>query len=321
MIKRFSLRYKTDNDTGFGSQSNNQGSRLINADGSYNVKHSGLPFLQRLNVFHELITLPTWKFNLLVFAAFIVLNCFFASLYLLVGMEQIEGDMGKTTLEQFSDAFFFSAQTLTTVGYGRQNPVGLYANLISAFECLVGLMSFALMTGLLYSRFSRPVAKLIFSEMLLIAPYQSKTGLMFRLANARKNHLIECEVELLLTLNVQEDSQVMRKFYNLNLERSRINSLALSWTIVHPIDEQSPLHEVTVKDLIDGDAEFMFFFKAFDDTYSQHVHTRYSYKASQIIENAEFISMFNRSEDGTATVLRLNEISTFEKINTLNIKE
>ncbi len=321
MVKRFSLRYRTDNDTGFGSQSNNQGSRLINADGSYNVKHSGLPFFQRLNVFHELITLPTWKFNLLVFGAFIILNCFFAGLYLLVGMDQIQGDLGQTTWEQFWDAFFFSAQTLTTVGYGRQNPVGLHANFISSFECLVGLMSFALMTGLLYSRFSRPVAKLVYSNMMVIAPYQNKTGLMFRIANARKNHLIECEVELLLTLNVLEDNQVMRKFYNLTLERSRINSLALSWTIVHPIDEQSPLHEVTLKDMIDGDAEFMFFIKAFDDTYSQHVHTRYSYKASQIIENAKFTSMFNRSEDGTATVLRLNEISAIEKLDTLTIKE
>ena len=309
-LKRFALRYKQDNDTGFGNRSDNQGSRLYNKDGSFNVKQRGLPFYQRLNVFHELITMPWWKFMLVVLFSYLLLNTLFAGLYLSVGMEEIEGDKGMTDAEHFWDAFFFSAQTLTTVGYGRQNPIGFYANIVSSIECLFGLMSFALMTGLLYSRFSRPVAKLLYSDKIIIAPYQATgNGLMFRIANKNRNQLIECEAELMMSIDVVENDKVFRRFFSLNLERKRINSLALSWTIVHPIDEQSPMHEMTTQELIDADAEFIFSFKAFDNTYSQHVHTRYSYKANELERGNKFVSMYGRDEAGTGTVLFLDRIS------------
>lgn len=307
-LKKLSIRYKQDNNTGFGNQTDNQGRRLFNKNGSFNVIQRGQPWYQRLNVFHELITIPWWKFTLLVFAAYLVLNSLFAGLYLSVGMDEIEGDKGLTFGEHFWDAFFFSAQTLTTVGYGRQNPIGFYANIISAVECLFGLMSFALMTGLLYGRFSRPSVKLVYSQNLIVAPYKQGKGLMFRIANRHKNQLIECEAEFMVTMDVLEDEKTYRRFFPLKLERAKINSLALSWTVVHPIDEHSPLHEVTLADLIEADAEFLFLFKAFDDTYSQHVHTRYSYKAQEIIEHVKFESMYSRSNDGLSTVLHLDKI-------------
>lgn len=314
MIKRLKgNRYHEVNDTGFGAQTQQQGARSINADGSFNVVQEGLPFFKRLNIFHYLITIPWYRFNLLVFAAYLVVNTFFASVYLTVGMDQIDGDLGQTGMEKFWDAFFFSAQTLTTVGYGRQNPLGLTANFVSALECLVGLMSFALMTGLLYSRFSRPVVNLIYSKNLLLAPYQQGTALMFRIANTKKNHLIDCEVEVLLAMDVADGDKTQRRFFNLDLERKKIQSLMLSWTIVHPITNQSPLHELSTQDLIDCDAEFLFFFKAFDDTYSQNVHTRHSYKPNQLVENVKFSPMFYPSLNGRNTILRLNEIDNYFK--------
>lgn len=313
-LKRFALRYKQDNDTGFGTGSDNQGTRLFNKDGSFNVTQQGLPIHQRINIFHELITMPWWKFLLIVVLAYTILNTLFAGLYLSVGMDEIEGDKGMTTAEHFWDAFFFSSQTLTTVGYGRQNPIGFYANIVSAVECLFGLMSFALMTGLLYGRFSRPVAKLMFSQNILIAPYQSSgKGLMFRIANKTRNQLIECEAELMMSMNVVENDKVFRRFFPLTLERKKITSLALSWTIVHPINDQSPIHEMGIEELKNADVEFIFYFKGFDDTYSQHVHTRYSYKPQELVVDRKFASMYGRSRDGSGTVLFLDKIN--EHIN------
>lgn len=311
---KFKSKYKEEENTGFGNQANIQGSKLIKNDGTFNVTIKGLPFSQRLNVFHDLITMPWWKFNLVVFVTYVILNTLFALLYLGVGMDQIEGDRGLTTFDQFWDAFFFSAQTLTTVGYGRENPIGLYANFVSAFECLIGLMSFALMTGLLYSRFSRPVAKLVKSENMLLAPYKDGKALMFRLANKRNNQLIECEVEVMLALNVIESDKEFRRFFPLGLERKKINTLALSWTIVHPIDDASPLHEVNLHELNDANAEIIVLFKAFDDTYSQHVHTRYSYKWSELIVDAKFSPMYKQTTDGSGTLLYLDKINSYIKL-------
>lgn len=310
--KLSSTRFKQDDDTGFGNRNDNQSSRLLNKDGTFNVSRRGLPFLKRLNVFHELITLPWWKFNLLVLAAYLLMNTLFAGLYLAVGMEEIEGDKGMTGVEHFWDAFFFSSQTLTTVGYGRQNPIGFYANIVSAVECLIGLMSFALMTGLLYSRFSRPVARLLYSTNMLITPYKGGKALMFRIANQSRNQLIECEAELMVSLNVQEQDRIYRRFFPLKLERSKINSLSLSWTIVHPLDENSPVYQLSKADLKDSNAEFIFMFKAFDDTYSQHVHTRYSYHADELHDDRRFSMMYERNEDGSTTLLHLDRINETE---------
>lgn len=316
ILKKFSTnRFKQDDDTGFGNRNDSQSTHLLNKDGTFNVARKGLPMLKRLNVFHELITLPWWKFNLLVFAAYLLMNTLFAGLYLAVGMEEIEGDKGMTASEHFWDAFFFSAQTLTTVGYGRQNPIGFYANIVSAVECLIGLMSFALMTGLLYSRFSRPVARLLYSENMLISPYKEGKALMFRIANQSRNQLIECEAELMVSLNVLEQDRIYRRFFPLKLERNKINSLSLSWTIVHPLDENSPLYQLSKADLKDSNAEFIFMFKAFDDTYSQHVHTRYSYMADELIDDRKFSMMYERSHDGSTTVLNLDRINDLEEVS------
>lgn len=312
MVKFFK-KQKFEADTGFGASATAQGSRLLKRNGNYNVKRKGIPFSSTVNIYHALINMPWYKFVLLIFGSYTFLNLCFAFIFLAVGMDQIEGDRGLTDLEHFWDAFFFSSQTLTTVGYGRTNPIGFYANLVAAAECLIGLMSFAIITGLLYGRFSRPRVKLSHSESALIAPYKDgMNALMFRVANSKNNPLIECEAQVMLSFIETETN--IRRFIFLELEIKKVSSLALSWTIVHPITNESPLYNMREKDLADIDAEFIFLFKAFDETYSQTVHTRFSYTNRELIWGAKFVPMFHRSDNGEQTILQIDKIGAYSKV-------
>lgn len=315
MMRRISRRFREEKDTGFGTSSTMQGGRLLNKDGTYNVIRQGQPIGTRLNHFHDLITMSWWKFNPMVISAYLFINIGFSLLYYWIGVEELGGMIGSSIQDQLLEAFFFSCQTFTTVGYGRVNPVGHSAALVASFESLAGLMSFALATGLLYGRFSRPHARLLFSEQALIAPYQQGTGFMLRFCNLRKNQLIECEAQLMLSVVEEENSRGMRKFYPLNLERSKVNSLALSWTVVHPIDQDSPLQGLGESDLKNMQAEFIFMFKAFDDTYAQAVHARYSYPWHEIKWGAKFVPMYHRADDGDATILELDKVSTYTEVD------
>jgi inward rectifier potassium channel len=298
--------------TGFGAQASTQGERLVNKDGSYNVTRTGAPFWSRFNHFHNLITMKWWTFFLFVFVFYSTINLLFAFLYLGVGMEELDGDMGVTTMEHFWDAFFFSSQTLTTVGYGRTNPIGLSANIVAAFECLLGLMSFAILTGVLYGRFSRPQAKLVNSPNALIAPFNGGKALMFRIANGRSNQIIECEAQVLMSYIDRETNR--REFETLTLEYKTVSALALSWTIVHPINEESPMNGLSQQDLEEIDAEFILLFKAFDETYAQTVHSRISYASHELIWGAKFDIMFHRSDSGLGTVLEMDKIGSYQKV-------
>ncbi|MES2558888.1 MAG: ion channel [Bacteroidota bacterium] len=308
-MKRTALKFKNTNDTGFGTQASSQGERLVNKDGSYNVKRVGLPFWNRINHFHDLITMKWWKFFLFVILFYTTINLLFAGLYLTVGMEEIEGDRGLTEWEHFWDAFFFSSQTMTTVGYGRTSPIGFLANLVAAAECLVGLMSFAILTGVLYGRFSRPQAKIIYSKNALIAPFKDGTAVMFRIANGRPNQLIECEAQLMMSYVDIETN--IRRFIQLPLEIQKVSALALSWTIVHPIDENSPMNGVSPNELAGMDCEFVCLIKAFDETYAQTVHSRHSYPSEDVVWGAKFEMMYHRDNNGKATVLDLEKVGRF----------
>lgn len=308
-MKKISLNYRNTNDTGFGAQASTQGERLVNKDGSYNVKREGIPFWSRFNHFHDLITMKWWKFFLLVVLFYTTINLLFAGVFLAVGMEEIEGDRGLTEWEHFWDAFFFSSQTMTTVGYGRTSPIGFLANIVAATECLIGLMSFAILTGVLYGRFSRPQAKIIYSKNALIGPFKEITAVMFRIANGRPNALIECEAQMMMSYIDTETN--IRRFIQLPLEIPKVSALALSWTIVHPIDENSPMYGISASDLDEMDCEFVCLFKAFDETYAQTVHSRYSYPSDDVIWGAKFEMMYHRDNNGKATVLDLAKVGTF----------
>jgi len=290
-------------DLGIGSSAAAAKQRFINRDGSFNVVRRGLPYWLGVSPYHAMLTMSWWRFNIIIIALYVLVNLFFASLYMLVGMEHLGGTIAHTPFERFFEAFFFSAQTFTTVGYGRINPIGMTASSIAALESMVGLLAFALATGLLYGRFSRPTARILFSDNAVIAPYKAIKGFMFRIANARSNQIIEVEVQVTLSRNELDDhGKTVRKFYTLELERQKVVFFHLSWTIVHPIDEASPLYGWTKADLDASEAEFLILFKGFDDTFSQTVHARGSYKHFEVLENRKFAHIITIAQSGVPEI-------------------
>jgi inward rectifier potassium channel len=187
-------------------------------------------------------------------------------------------------------------------------------NGVAALESMLGLLAFALATGLLYGRFSRPSAKIVYSKNLLIAPYlETCRGLMFRLANRRRNMLIDLEIEIIFSYNEEVNGKLLRRFFQLELERRRVSLLTINWTVVHPLDEKSPLKDMTPEDLQKTEASFAVLLKAFDDTFSQTVHSRTSYQYEDIVWGAKFRPAFDRDDEGRI-VLDLSRISDFDKV-------
>lgn len=271
--------------------------RIINKDGQFNVKRRGVtwrdvhPYLYMINT--------TWpRFFLDVFIGYLALNFFFATIYFLAGVERIKGAEAPTALGRFLNVFFFSAHTLTTVGYGNMWPHGIVANSIAAVEALFGLMTFALATGLLFGRFSRPAARLGFSQHLLVAPYKDGLSLQFRIANRRSNNLMDLEARMLLVTVEMMGDKLQRRYQALTLERPNVLFLPLTWTIVHPLDEASPLYGKTSEELSGLQAELLVLVKAFDDTFYQILHTRYSYRHDEIVWGAHFEPAFSIDDEG-----------------------
>ncbi|HSZ24123.1 MAG TPA: ion channel [Cytophagaceae bacterium] len=314
MKRILSKKIKADNDTGFANQANTQGGRILNKDGSLNVIRTGLPLFERLNFFHDLIAMNWLRFSLIVLSFYILMNLFFGLIYYVIGVEHLNGTLADNEWNKFLESFFFSTQTFATVGYGRINPTGILTNIVSSLEALMGVLSLALVTSLLYSRFSKPKSKLLYSKNLLVAPYQDASALMFRFANSDNEPLLECEIQLILSMMVKENEKDERKYFPLKLERDKIASLAMNWTVVHPLNEDSPMFGCSMQDMIDYDAEFIVLLKAFDNTYSQIVHTRSSYKYNDIVWGGKFKPMFYRAKNGSSTVLELDKISDYELV-------
>ena len=304
-----------EDDLGFGPQPVMKNQPLVNKDGTPNVKRIGLPFFNTANNYHTFITMSWTKFWLMVIGAYLVINIIFALIYTSIGTGSLDGGTsGNTPFYHFMDAFFFSAQTISTVGYGHIYPRGMFSNSVAALESTMGLLAFALATGLLYGRFSRPSAQIVYSKNILVAPYlENGRGIMFRLANLRRNILIDLEIEIIFSFNETTDGKTMRRFYPLELERRQVSILTLNWTIVHPLDENSPLKDMTKEDLIETEAGFAILLKAFDDTFSQTVHSRTAYQANEIVWGAKFKPVFNRDDDGRI-VLDLSKISDHELV-------
>src|SRR5258706_774730 len=301
---------KINNDTGFGSNASVYGGRFINRDGSFNLRREGAPFWDRFNIYQVMISLPLWKFMTAIFVFFVVINLLFTSIYFLLGPEQLTGLLANTTWEKFKELYFFSTQTFTTVGYGRINPIGDGANFVASLEALSGLLSFALATGLIYGKFSRPRAHLVFSDHALISPYREGTGLMFRFACYKERHaLTDVEVQVNLALLVQEKEQPVYKFYDLPLERKRIENLPMNWTVVHQINEASPLLGLTAEDMKTADVELYVHVRGFDDVYANVVLKRTSYTYEEIRFNRKFVPMYRESENGKTTILEMHKLN------------
>jgi inward rectifier potassium channel len=298
------------NDLGLGSKSLSGGARSLNKDGSFNIKKINVPFFERFNFFHELISMSWSRFMGLVILGYLIVNIIFASIYTFIGVENLTGTEGLTDFEKFLEAFFFSTQTITTLGYGRVAPVGIVANSVAAVESMLGLMTFALATGMLYGRFSKPSAKIKYSNHAVIAPYKDINGFMFRVVNPQNNQLLE--VEVTVTLSLKRQGSELRDFHLLELERAKVVFFPYMWTIVHPITATSPLHELNEAELLAKDAEFIVMMKAFDESFSQVVYSRSSYKAFEIKWGQKFVHQVKHDEDGIIMdVGKLDETETF----------
>ena len=308
-IKKISEISQTDNATGFGTNRSWYGGRLVQKNGMPNIEKRGSNFLERYSLYHTFLLLPSWKFLGILLTSYIIINLFFAGLYFLIGTEHLQGIVGESSFERFTECFFFSTQTFTTLGYGRISPVGFMASSLATFEAFLGLLNFALATGLFYGRFSRPRAFLKFSHNAIISPYKGSIALMLRMAPFKNNSLSNVEVKLTLAMAVEENGKKVNKFFPLELELNKVNTLNLSWTIVHPLEEKSPLFGMSMDDLFSCNAEIMVFVEAFDDLFSNTVLARTSYIGSEIIRGAKFAAMYHQSGTGDKTVLEMDKLN------------
>lgn len=313
-LKKINSKAKADTNTGFGANASSYGGRFLTKNGNANIRREGIGFLDSISWFHTMLTIPRWKFMTIVIFFYFFTNLFFATVYFLIGIEHLNGIHATNKMEQFGQAFFFSIQTFTTVGYGHISPQGFLTSMVAAIEALFGLLSFAIATGLFYGRFSKPQAHIRFSENALIAPYEKGIALMVRLSPYKNTNFTEAEAKMTLGIILHEHGKSANRFYTLNLEIEKINSLSLSWTLVHPINESSPLYHLKPDDYKNVTGELLVFLKVFDDMYSTHVVKRASYTFDEVVYGAKFTPMFSRSNDNQRTLLHLDKLNAHEKI-------
>ena len=280
--------------------------RVINKDGTFNVRRKGATW-RDFHPYLHLIDLGWVPFFGALFLGYLVVNTLFALAYYGLGPGQLQGGDASTEAGRFFNDFFFSAHTLSTVGYGSISPKSLGSNIVASIESLVGVLGFAVATGLLFGRVSRPSAKIGFSATMLVAPYQGMQSLQFRVVNRRRNDLMEIEARVLLMTVEEKDGQPERRYRQLKLEREQVLFLPLTWTIVHPIDGESPMAGLTAEDLERLQAEVMILIKAYDDTFSQTVLARYSYRYDEIGWNQQFAPAFSVDSEGDL-VLELQKV-------------
>jgi inward rectifier potassium channel len=314
-LTRRHAQLKSNEDTGFGTNPDNYGGRFINKDGSFNVKKEGLPFFERFSLYHSMLNIPTWKFYGTLFAFYLVVNFIFACIYFIIGAGQFQGILSSGLGGTFKELFFFSTETFTTVGYGRVNPVGNAANSVAAIESMLGFLSFAIATGLLYGRFSKPKAFLLFSKHALISPYRDGKALMFRFVAYKENHtLTNLDIKVNAALVLANNGKSISKFYDLDLERSHVETLAMNWTIVHPLNAESPLFEYNADEMKKNDLEIYVSVRAFDDVYSNVVQQRTSYTYNEILFDRRFIQMYRESKDGKTTIVELDKLHQHKEV-------
>ncbi len=306
-----------NSDLGFGSiVARESRKRFLNRDGTFNVRREGLGALDALSPYHFLLTLSWPQFLAATIALYVLSNALFAAIYVSLGEKALSGSEHLDLAHRYGRAFFFSVHTLATIGYGNIYPATFGADVVVAVESLVGLLGFAVVAGIVFARFARPVARIVFSNRAVIAPYrEGYTAFMFRLANQRSNQIVELRAKVLMSRRTPNVTGGMdRDFIALTLERDRVAFFPLAWTIVHPIDENSPLWGATEQDLRDWDAEFLILLNGFDETFSQTVHTRSSYKAEELEWGARYRSMFLPATEEGILAVDVRRIHDFDPI-------
>lgn len=296
-------------DPGIGYNSKIGAQRLINNDGTSNIIHHN-SFSSFSELYTYLTTISWGMFFVYVFVSYIIINALFALAYLGIGIEQITVPAG-TLFEDFLNACYFSAQSLTTVGYGAMSPKGTGSSILAAFEALTGLLSFSFITGLLYGRFSKPTPSIEFSDKIILRDFNGGTALMFRLMNLRKSMMIEPNIQVTMSIpELNDQGEVKRSFYVLELERSNIMYLPTMWTIVHQVNDESPLSKYSAEDLKNLNAELFVLVNYYEQSFTQKLYQLYNYSLNDIEVDKKFVSTINYNEDGFVVLdhLLLNKL-------------
>jgi inward rectifier potassium channel len=303
-----------NDDLGIGRiAAENSLERFVNKDGSFNMSREGLGKFSSINPFYWLLDLTFPTFFGIIVAVFFGINVIFTGLYLLCGTDGLTTSIKSDTLENpIWRAFFFSVETLSTIGYGHIAPVNMAAHWVSTVQAFLGLLVAAIITGLLFARFSRPNNKILSSRNMLVAPFNGGWGLMCRFTNGLRNEIIELEASVTMARFETIAGKRQRMFYPLKLERRFVAFFTLGWTLVHPITPESPLWEKTQTDLIESQTEFLVVLQGLDDILYQKMHSRTSYVANEVVWNAKFADMYLKRPGPVAIDVR--RLSEFEQL-------
>jgi inward rectifier potassium channel len=253
------------------------------------------------------LTRSWWEFVALVGGSFVLANAFFGFLYSLQ-----PGSIANARSGSFEDAFFFSVQTMATIGYGGMAPATLYGHLLVTCEAIVAMLGVAVVTGVTFAKFAKPTARVLFADKIVLGPRDGIPHLMFRMANWRRNTILEAQLHVILLLEeISQEGHVMRRPMDLPLVRDRNSLFVMTWTAMHRIDESSPFYGPdALEKLRKRKAEIFLSVMGVDETFAQTVHARRGYKLSDIVMNAHFADVLSIDEDGT----RLIDYRSFHEV-------
>jgi inward rectifier potassium channel len=279
--------------------------RFISREGRSNLVQYGVRRHFYTDVYHSWLQAPWGVAIGALTVLYLAVNCLFAAAYLAVGGVENLGP------RSYGDAFFFSVQTIATIGYGHMVPISIAANALVTLESLVGLLGVAMATGLMFAKFARPTARVLWSDVAVVAPFESVPSLMFRVANERGNQVVEAQVRVTMLISEETSEGIaIRRNIDLHLRRSLSTVFALTWTVVHPLTEDSPFVTHTREQLLAGRAEIIASLVGLDDAFNQTIHSRHAWAMDEIVWNAQFADIMGTLPDGRQGVnyLRFHEV-------------
>jgi inward rectifier potassium channel len=258
--------------------------------GDTEVTQLGVPRFDWHDVYHIIMSLSWPQFFAGAVSVYLFANLVFAGVYFV-------GDHAVNNASSFTDYFFFSVETLATVGYGAMSPATFYGHCVATAEIVTGMMSMAVITSLVFARFSKPTARILFSRVAVITPYDGVPTLMFRVGNQRRSYILEATASMVLIRDEETaEGHSLRRFYDLKLARSRSPVFALSWQIMHRIDETSPLYGVTAEAMKEGDMRLAISISGVDETFAAGITARYNYSHRDIVFERRFVDIFSEGD-------------------------
>ncbi len=315
IIRKAISRMRAGEDIGLDRSGQGGRQQTINPDGTYNLERKTGRLFGNFFLYHWILTTSWTRYWFTVLGFYAFMNLIFASIYMIIGHDSLNAMPDQSFLSRFLYCFFFSAQSFTTVGYGAIHPDNELSNMVATVEAFTGLMTFALATGTLYGRFSKPISRIRYSNNILIAPFEGGLAMQFMIANELSSALMEMEARVNIGWSEEEEpGKKARRFQQVKLQIDKIAMFPTSWTINHPIDEESALYGKTLEEMREMDVEVFILIKGFDDIFSQTIYSRHSYMVHQFVWGAKFKVPFHVNEKGKV-VMDLNLVGEHYQVN------